>query len=277
LVVDGSDGYKNGQQIAAYIEGANNGHWDPDILSAAVRFLQNNIIGLGVATEEQKKNREEKAKAAAAKQRAEQIDANNKAVLANWLRNECPTGLLVNGTLYPSTLDKIIAYLDKNHSNNSGEMMLTPAMLSAAVTTLSNSLDWFSSKPEDHVLRNQPAPPSREEVLRSRLSDKALQDAGMKPRRLRGHENDNKLKDPSKEIQAFTRRELERRGVRDPFQERLESLCVMGFGRVDAGKTAQVRAIRVMKDGQVDWEASFRKADQLATQFENQKNRRANG
>jgi hypothetical protein len=272
LVVDGSDGYKNGQQIAAYIEAVHNNHWDPDILSAAVRFLQNNLIGLGVATEEQRKSREEKAKEAAVKQRAEQIDANNKAVLANWLEQECPLGLLVNGTLYPSTLDKIIACLDKNHSNNSGEMILTPAMLSAAVTTLSNSLDYFS---EDRVLRNQPPPKSRGQILHEKLSEKAKREAGMlPPERLKGHREDGKLTDPNEVMRKIASKLS--RNVNDPDEAAAMNILIQDRrGRIDRGKIEQMRSkvIRNPRTGETNWAATRKIWNDFADRAEREKNK----
>jgi hypothetical protein len=279
LVVDGDDGVKNGRKIATYIEAVHHGHWEPDKVTEAVRSLQNNLIGLGVATDEQKKNAAQQMAEAAAKQRAEQIDAHNQATIVKWLRDECPLGLIVNGDLYGTTQDKVIAFIKRALSGK--ELILTPRLLSDAVATLGPALDWFSRASEDVVLRNQPAPPTRQEILSSRLSEKAKREGGLLPPksdRATHSDSDGKFRDPIKEIKDVVKTALQRQGVKDPWQERLENIVVQGRGgKIDAVKSTELRTVRVIVNGEVDWRASFQKADKLADIYEAQKNRRVAG
>jgi hypothetical protein len=279
LELEGELGFENGKKIAAHIEYKYGGVWTPDILVDTVREIKNELWGLGIATPEQAKSNEQKTAEAAETARQRQVSEQTDAAVIKFLKEMCPLGLLVKGDLYPDSQNKLIAFIHRNYPNvAAGKQPVTTQQLCQAVATLGLTLDWFSREPGDVVLRGQPAPPSREEVLRSKLSKKALQEAGMAPREIEtNHKTDGKLRDPREELRTVVKHALDRQGLGDPFKEKLEALCVMGFGRVDAGKTAQVRAIRVMKNGQVDWEASFRKADQLATDLENHKNRRANG
>jgi hypothetical protein len=279
LCVDGDLGHKNGVKIASYIQDAYNNNWSSDNLTAAVSAIKNELWGLGIATPEQAKSREQKANEAAVKQRAEQIDAHNQATIVKWLRDECPLGLIVSGDLYGTTQDKVIAFIKRTLSGK--ELILTPQLLSDAVATLGPALDWFSRASEGVVLRNQPAPPTRQEILSNRLSEKAKREGGLLPPksdRATHSDSDGKFRDPIKEIKDVVKTALQRQGVKDPWQERLENLVVQGRGgKIDAVKSTDLRSVRVIVNGEVDWRASFQKADKLADLYEAQKNRRVAG
>jgi len=275
LVVDGDDGVKNGRKIATYIEAVHHGHWEPDKVTEAVRSLQNNLIGLGVATDEQKKNAAQQMAEAAAKQRAEQIDAHNQATIVKWLRDECPLGLIVNGDLYGTTQDKVIAFIKRALSGK--ELILTPRLLSDAVATLGPALDWFSRASEDVVLRNQPAPPSRQEILSNRLSEKAKREGGMLPPEMErpSHaKNDGNLKSPQDLIKFMAQEELRRKGVTSsPIMAEADAIVVQNRrGKVDPGKTAEIRKILIYTNGKLDEARTLQARNKAADAYENLKN-----
>jgi hypothetical protein len=269
LVVDGDLGYKNGVKIASYIESVYGGDWTPDRLMAAVSSIKNELWGLGIATPEQAKTREQKAKEAAEKQRVEQIAEHNQAVLVSWLRDECPLGLIVRGDLYPSTQEKVIAYIQRNHAST--DIVLTPAMLSSAVTTLSNTLDWFSSKPEDRVLRNQPVPKTREQIQQEKLSDRAKREAGLLPpeRQVPSHANDGKVNSLKDLVEFGAKEELRRRGVTSsPIMAEADRIVVQNrTGKIDAAKTAEVRKIMIYTNGKLDEVATLKARNMAADAF----------
>jgi hypothetical protein len=274
LVVDGDLGHKNGVKIASHIEAVFNSNWSVENLSTTVSALKNELWGLGIATPEQAKSREQKAKEAAAKQRAEDLKAHNQAVFSKWLSEECPLGLIVDGHLYPTTHEKVVAYIFRNHPKVE---VITAAMLSQAVVTLGNNLDYFSSKPEDRVLRNQPAPKTREQIQQETLSDRAKREAGLLPpeRQIPSHANDGKLNSLKDLVEFSAKEELRRKGVTSsPIMAEADRIVVQNrTGKIDITKTAEVRKILIYTNGKLDEFATLKARNKAADVYEAAKNR----
>jgi hypothetical protein len=279
LVVDGENGVTNGRKIATYIEAVHQGHWEPNTVTEAVRSLQNNLIGLGVATTTKKKKAAQKTAEAAAKQRAEQIDAHNQATIVKWLRDECPLGLIVNGDLYGTTQDKVIAFIKRTLSGK--ELILTPQLLSDAVATLGPALDWFSRASEDVVLRNQPAPPTREQKLADRLSEKAKREGGLLPieRQQPSHvDTDKPLKSAADLVKFLAQEELKRRGftgAEDPEMIAADQISVTNrYGKLDHAFNSNLKKIFARNaDGSVNTKKTKEARLAAATEYERRRNR----
>ena len=145
--------------VLRYIKYHCNGVFSAENLSAAVDHHKSNMHGTGVQDSPEVKAAKAKAAAEkiAAEATAKAVAANDK-IVALWLENEAPLGLIVDGTLYGSSQDKIVAYF---HRNYPGLQVITAQILSEAVLTLGPALDWFDRSPDAMQLRNQPAPPPR--------------------------------------------------------------------------------------------------------------------
>ena len=189
----------------------------------------------------------EQIAAKAAEERAANEAARIEKIAADWVKNECPLGLLQGNDPYPENSSRIVAWVQKNGGTVSADAF------NRAVKALSesHSLVWLS---EDRELRNQPAAPPR------KLSRQAQIDAGMIPddsvSKLRSHTNDSEMVDPNVKMREVIKKIV---GSGDPWMQRADALVITNRrGQVDAVKTAEMRKIIVRKNGVVDGEATYK-------------------
>jgi hypothetical protein len=214
-----------------------------------------------------------KVKASANKKEADRLQAvhqANQSVIIEWLARECPLGLIVNGDLYGTTQDKMVAFIRRNYP---GQETITPAMLNTAVQTLGEALDWFDRSPESMQLRNQPPPPPR------KLSQRMRIEAGLEKEPPPAHESTRpaiSMEETAKTALAATQKRM---GI-DPDQEyrnRAEAISVGNKqGKFDHGRTADLRKVFVYKDAAktvIAWKETWEMRDKIATQIEKEKNK----
>ena len=260
------DSRHNGDLLHAYVR-ANGGAYSLAILTEAAQHYKSNLHGCGVQhSAEHRAITAEKAEA----ERLQKITEQNQNTIVRWLKTECPLGLIVNGDLFGTTQDKMVAFIRRNYPKYE---VLTPAMLSEAVTVLGDALDFFSAAPEDRVLRNQPAPASRE----SKLSDRAKREAGLLPieRQQPSHAvTDGRFKTPEDLIRFMANEELRRKGVTSsPIMAEANAIVVQGKrGKVDPVKSAEIRKILVYTNGKLDEIATLRTRNKAAEKYERDKN-----
>jgi hypothetical protein len=270
LIVDGDDGVKNGRKIATYVEAVHHGHWKPDTVTEAVRTLQNNLIGLGVATEEQSKTRAQRAAEAAAEAKRIASEQAQIAIIKTWLRDHAPRGLLtVEGILDKDDSRRVEQFIERNYTEFSIDA------LNEAVMTLAPTLTWMCGPDsEDRKIRNYtpPAKPPR------KLTRQAQIDAGMIPaesERVNHSKSDGHLKASEDLIKFMAKEELLRKGVTSsPIMAEADAIVVQNRrGRVDAGKTAEVRNIIVYsRPGVIDEIRTLKARNKAAEQYERDKN-----
>jgi hypothetical protein len=247
----------NSEVIDAWLD-SHNKHYSYDNLNAALEANRSRLDG--VLSLEQK---QEIA-------RQKQIADHNNAVAAAWLADECPAGLLVNGDLAPSSMDKVILFIRRNFPSTE---IVTAAMLSEAVTTLDGALDWFSPVDSpDRLLRNQPAPPSRE----SKLSEKAKREGGLllPERQVKSHaESDGKFTNPAEKMRTVIKRLTSE--MDNPDKTFCETLSTTNrHGRVDHGFVAALRKVFVNnRDGSVNWKETRRARVAKCDAYEKERNR----
>jgi hypothetical protein len=261
---DLEDSPSNGHKIADYIEQNHGGVYSVQNISAAVKALQSNLLGLGVVSPEQTARRAKEAAAKAEAERIQKIAEHNAKVATEYLQNRAPSGLLVNGDFYPATQDKIIAFLQRNYPSQ----QITDAMLTEAITVMWSSLDWFDKSDAATQFRNVLPPPPR------RLSHQARIDAGLElPEDLRSHTKDSALKNPAEQMRKIVKKLTG--GMEDPELLKADQISVTNrHGRVDHGFNAKLREIFARRgDGTVDGAETRRLRTAAADEYERRRNR----
>jgi hypothetical protein len=256
-----------------YIRYSCDGYFSVLNLSRGARLNDSNLHGRGVADTPAQKLAKEK-EAAQKKQDEEDAKAGaaNDKVIADWIRDECPTGLIVNNTygcgdpLYGSSQDKIAAFF---HRNYPGQTVVTAAILSEAVLTLGQSLDWFDRSPEAMQLRGQPAPPPK------KMTEKMMIEAGLKqdPSTIQTHSDDKPVvpfSEVARQAKEVVRKKLGMPSEEDEWQVKAEQISVTTkSGKFDHTKTAEIRKCFATNKttGKIDWKETYKLRDQLATEI----------
>lgn len=188
----------------------------------------------------------------AAEEKAANEAARINQIAADWVKNECPLGLLEGTDLYSENSDRIVAYIKRHGGQVSAETF------NQAVRALmkTNSLVWLSDETE---IRNQPPAPPR------KLSHQAQIEAGLIPddsiSKLRSHINDSAIIDPNKRMKEIIKKVI---GPSNPWQQRADALVITDRrGRIDQGKTSQLRQVFVERNGKTDWELTYKKRNEI--------------
>jgi hypothetical protein len=257
------DTTRNADIIHDFIDRLYNGEYSYDNLTAAMEANRNNLDGLGVATSAamQAEIAKREADRKAAELNRQQADHNN-GVVAKFVKNHAPTALIVNGDFYPTTQDKLVAFIKNKYPGQ----LLSNEILRDALETLWNSLDFFDRSPESMVFRNIVKAPRV-------LSEQAKIDAGLKPQRdLRSHADDGKLVNPNDRLREVVKKVL---GKESPDEIAANQVSVTTrYGKLDHGFTAVLRKTFVYdRTGAVNWKETKDKRMAMATEQERNRNR----
>jgi hypothetical protein len=202
----------------------------------------------------------------------EQMDAV-ALVAAQWVEQHAPTGMLdSNGDLFRTDSDKITEFIRRNHAGQP----LTVEMLNEAFLTLGESaFTWFSTAPEDRVLRNMPK-------KERKLTEKQLIESGQRTdlSTRRSHADDGKIKTVAEVAEDAKKAFLKMNKLEDPesasFRTKAESISVSNhLGKLDHLKTAELRKIFAYNsDKSVNWKITYDLRWKAADQIEKLKGRR---
>jgi hypothetical protein len=200
----------------------------------------------------------------AAEEKLQKDIVAQNAVIEQWLRDEAPLGLLINGRFYLEDANKITQFVVRNHG------AFTPEALRDAVKVLteSNALTYWDRSPAAMELRNQPALPPR------RMSETALIEAGLKqqPKQKSHADTDGQFNDPTEKIRNFAKKLLG--NAQDPYEIKANQLVIQNrSGRVDNAATEQLRQVIVKRNNVIDWELTYKKRNELCDGADRLRNR----
>jgi hypothetical protein len=226
------------------------------------------IHGLGVHHAESIARKKAAAAQAVIDQKRALIAAETNRVVEEWTKNTCPRCLITNGDIYPANVSAIIAFLrERDPRMETGDISPTAAQLNEAVETLwDGGLAKFSSKPEDLLFRNIP-------VVEKKMSQRARDEAGLVPVRLKGHSDDKPMVS-MEDTAKLAKKIFDKLHGGDPeamaWRQKREALIVQGrMGRMRFDLTEEMRKIIIKdKSGKVDEKATFLAQDAFATQAE---------
>jgi hypothetical protein len=209
-------------------------------------------------------------------ERVQAKDAANYETAKTWIRDFCPSGLVVNGDLYPGDQDRIVAFVTRNYDLK--KLPLTYDMLNEGVHTLANVLTWFDKSPEATKFRGvyAPQPPKPKQ-----LSEKQQLEAGLKPARLKSHSEDKhvslqeQLRETAKKAKAVFDKTHGIQSREEMYKGKLERISVTNrLGKRDYPESTRIQAIRVHNaDGTVNYEASYAEAYKQADTYEKNRNK----
>jgi hypothetical protein len=255
---------ENAAQIHSFIDYHSQGVYSYDNLTLAMESQRSNLIGIGVSTTPamQQEIAKREANKKAAEENKRQADHNN-AVAANFVKMYAPKGLIVGDDFYGSTQDKIIAFIKNKYPGQ----LVSNEILTDAIRTMWQSLDWFSREPADMEFRNMVKAPRV-------LSQRAKEEAGLLPQRdLRSHAMDGKFNNPNDAIRDLLKKVSGQN--ESPEESAANKISVnTRFSKLDHGATASIRKIFVRdRKGGIDWSQTLKARLDAASSYERDRNK----
>jgi len=224
---------------------------------------KNNLDGIAVAesAEDKAVREKEEADRKKAEDLQKRIDAD-VAVATNYVQNYAPSGLVIDGSFYGTTSDKIVAFIRNKYPNKP----LTNEMITDAIRTLWNSLDFFDRSDSALQFRNM-AKPERQ------LSKQARIDAGLElDTDPRNHSNDSKFNNPADQLRKIVKKIV---GETDPDIIAADRISVTNrYSKIDHAFTAELKKIFAHNpDGSINGKETRRLRMAAADQYEKRRNR----